>query len=161
MCMSLPGDISLLISFLEVPPMEGAEFFLKSAKQALSLPRPALSMPGNGFQFGWATCSGILSSRGGGGWGSCRPPLQQLKCCLGGTHSHHSVPKPSERGLLPGHLLSLCPPEGRPDYGGQIWAPSCTQVRGSLGANPGYNLSKVLTWAVKWEPTSWAWRTMK
>lgn len=73
-------------------------------------------------------------------------PPGQLKCCLGGTHSHHFVLEPSKRGLLTGHLLffSNPSPEGRPDYGGQGWAPGSTGVRGPPDANSGCGLSKGL-----------------
>ena len=67
MLLSLPGDVSLLISLPEVPLMErGWVFlFLMSAKQALSLLCSALTILRNGFQSGSAMCSGIQNS---GGW---------------------------------------------------------------------------------------------
>lgn len=137
--------------------MEGAKFsfFFKVSKKKKKMACYHLAQHSVFLGLGSNSVSRLLRC-GERGAGSCHTP--QLKCCPCGTPSHHSV---LERGLLSGLLLSPAPPspatrgKGRGSES-QAWAPASAQIKVSPGCESrvGCGLGKVLTWAVKWEPTS-------
>lgn len=143
------------------PQQAGAGCFLLSSQQNCLCRRLALHSvsPGLGSSLDEARGSGVMSRVRAAPLPLPTPP----RAGIGNTVLLTLCPEPSEWGLLPGHLLSPPPrpPYGRPEAWRRGlwrsgWPPTNAQIKGSLGANPGCGLSKVLTCAIKWEPSSQA-----